>query len=1025
MKNWLENPKQSFLLFTLATLFGFISLQQLPIFLYPKSNRPVYEASFRMSSMDSRDFLDQYGYRFYQALQQIDDMETVEIGGYTRAITFTATFEWGSDPRQAKQNFITAYESFRGSLPYDIQRQSRYSKGQQNGGFFAASVYHPDMRLSQLHEMTEPTILPEVSKIKGIEDAFLYDPDATNAFITLDPEKLAMHRLNIDEVSRYVEDSLTDISAGSVRLSGSRYELIVKNQATSFGALLDLGLEGLERPGLKLTDIAKVDMLPREESEQVMRTNGVRSLVLYVRASDDGNLKLICESAIKILENAKSNWPSGTEFKTLVDPSEFIRSAIDNVIINIFLGGGLAVLVFFLFTGSLRSTIFTSVEIPLAMIWAFILMNLFDVSLNLISLGGLALTAGMNIDASVVVVENILRHFQENPVNSKKQRIERILEAVKEVRWPVITSTFSTCIVFLPLSQTSGIAYSILGDLAKAVVFSHSFSAVVALVLVPIVRSFVPFEKDDQNKTSKMAVMKNLLDWINQKYNNSLNYLLERPSRSLSFCLVTLLVGSSIVVSIYPFIRKEIVAVPTTSFIWVDVRADDFNSVGEMAQELRQPEQLLLNELKNDILHTFVTIRSARRASILIRIRNKNDSEKLITEISKLLPSTPEISYEADNFNPSQLPIPDPPDLRLLISGPEKQRLLLADRMEFEIQANKKIQSVRNSVDRDSVLYLVPNTNYLNNIDGSVSAGVQLAGDITEALLREKSLGFIETDKGSNEVFIRFPPNYIQTAEGLAAFPWVIGDQVVPLSALMSVDWGTTLFGLYQENGQELTYVEARVTPEEKYNVHEVMEDVKKQFAGLEIPEEVNLIYEDPDKETNESLIGVLYALLISLVLIFSILIWQFGRIVDAFLIMSAIPLGIIGVSLSLWALSSTWSINSLLGTILLGGIAVNNSILLVSFFHFYKDKGDSVKQAILKSCDTRFRPILITSLTTIIAMLPIALGFGDGAEVLKPLGIAVSGGMVFSTGLILFIIPCLVHLTYRDQDDVSREVRL
>ena len=192
----------------------------------------------------------------------------------------------------------------------------------------------------------------------------------------------------------------------------------------------------------------------------------------------------------------------------------------------------------------------------------------------------------------------------------------------------MITSTFSTCIVFLPLAQTSGIAYAILGDLAKAGVFSHAFSAVVALVLVPIVRTKVAIEKE--KPLPQMIKFQNWFDKFKDGYVRWLGALLEKPNRSRNFCLIVLCFGVLTVSLTYPFIRKEIVALPVTDYIWVQVRASDFNSVDEMARELRRPEQILLQKLKPDLLHTFVDIQSARRAGILIRIANKNKSEESI-----------------------------------------------------------------------------------------------------------------------------------------------------------------------------------------------------------------------------------------------------------------------------------------------------------------------------------------------------------------------------------------------------------
>lgn len=1009
--NWgFQQPKKVLILFSLLTALGLICLNQLPVALYPNSTKPSYAMSFGLQGYTAKDFLNQYGYRFKSALLQIEDIEDVIIEGRNNSVSFEAVFKWGAEPSQVKRDLSTAYESFRGSLPYNLQIAANFHPTEQNGGFFAASIYHPTLPLSTLHGQLSPLLLPQVNAIEGVQNADLFDPNETHLIITINPEKMAYHRLNLPELQRFLSQSLNSMNAGQLDMGEKSFEVVVKNQIETFEELLDMDLRGLGRPGVKLSDVARVELGPKSEGNRIMRTNGRPSLILFAQPEDDGNIKQVCESIVGVLKSTFSAWPQGTEYKILVDPSLFIQASIRNVIMNIVFGGLLAVLILMLFVGSLRSTVFAALEIPLAIIWAFVLMKIFDVSINLISLGGLALTAGMNIDASIVMVENILRRLQVDLPQTRKEKMQSILAAAHEVRWPIVSSTLSTIIVFLPLSMTSGIAYAILGDLAKAVVFSHGFSAVVALILVPLVRAYIPLDLE-----TPPARFFQLFDAGFQKfkgiYLSTLDFLLNKRSRQLGFLLLVGVLTLGVSSTLYPKIRKEIVALPKTDSIWLNIFAQGIHTTAELAQEIRHTEHVLLQGNKEYVDYTFTQIWSNSSAGILIRIKDKNRVDQALEAISKSLPSTPRLQFHPAAWNPSRLPIPSPPDLRLYVTGQENDRIEVAEILFYELRAMRELNSNRATFRRTDHISMEPKIEYLNPSPDVSPPSIGELAEFLRVVLSGRPIGFVKTVFGSKQIQLQYPSDIVSSTEDLAALPWVLGDKILPLKAFVSIKDESRVTALYEENGRELTKIQSRLKPEFQKKKDEILSRITQHLREKNTNPKVSLLFEDPDKEINESLMGVVYSLLMSLGLIFAVLFWQFGDLKTPLVIMSAIPLGFLGVSLALFLFDSTWSINSLLGVILLGGVAVNNSILLASFFKVYRQEGLELRQALLKSCETRLRPILITSLTTIFAMIPIAFGLGEGAEVLKPLGVAVSGGMLMSCFLTLLVVPCLLNL--------------
>jgi len=1010
MEKIYQNPKKLFLIIAMLTAVGILSLNDLPVSLYPNSSKPSYTIRFGLESMTPKDFLNQYGSRFQSQLNRLNGIDSLSISAAKSRVKFTVDFKWGEDPEKVKQDITSVVEGFRGSLPFTLQRLVRYGPSQRNTGFYATSIYDEEGNIAELREKLNPLIIPEIEAIQGVDQAVLVDPNENNLYITIKPEVLAYHRINVDKLNRYLMGVIQSVNAGNVSFGSNSFHVLLKNQVDDFTQLMNLKLDILGVPGLKLSDVARIELAPKAEGNQIMRTNGRPSLILWVQPGDDGNIKEICETITSLLETTYPSWPKGSSYKLLVDPSLFIRSAISNVIRNIVLGGILAVLILMLFVGSIRSTIFTAIEIPLAIIWAFILMKLFDVSLNLISLGGLALTAGMNIDASIVMVENILRHVKLKKPKNYLEKLSVVTAAVKEVRLPIITSTISTIIVFLPLSLTSGIAYAILGDLAKAVIFSHGFSAIVALFLVPTLRLLTPLEKP-QKEFLFFTWFNNQFLKIQSIYLTVLKWIILYPARRWGFLLVVAILVVSTVTGLFPFIKKEIIALPNTDSIWVQVSTTGTTTTNQVSQEIKPYEKILVEDLSQYVDFTFSIIWSGSGGGILVKLKDKDKMEEALTAISKSLVNTPSIRLMPFPWNPSKLPLPEPPDYELIITGHEKDRIEAAQIIENELKGLKDFRAVWTSLKSGQRLTLLPKFEYLNNLAVATkgSFGISNMGNIIHTIISGKRLGFVNTKTGSKEINVRYPTDLIESTEDLAALPIIIGDKLLPLKALVKIKEERYVSALFVENGRELTKVQAVLKRNNKSLKDEILIKAKAAIDKLStLPKGVSLIFTDGEKEINESLLGLIYALLISLILIYSILYLQFNNIKDSLIIMMAIPLGMMGATGSLFLFNSTWSINSLLGIILLGGISVNNSILLVSFFHQRQKEGFNSIDAALNASSTRLKPIIITSLTTIFAMCPIAMGWGKGSEVLQPLGIAVSGGMLISTMLTLFVIPTL-----------------
>ncbi|MDZ4660469.1 MAG: efflux RND transporter permease subunit [Pseudomonadota bacterium] len=1005
MRSLFLHPKKVYFALSALALIGFVLAQFLPVSLFPNSSKPEYYINVSLVNLTHSDFYNEYGDGFRESLKKLEGIDHVTVEGSANNLSYDLEFKWGVDAKKAEREIQTAVESFRPRVPLEMQDLISYGKNSFNNAKYVASISSPDGQLSTLKKLLEPLLVGPLKALDGVESVGFHDPNWTNVYITIDPESAATYHIDIFRLNKYIDSVITPISPGRLTLKDESYQILIKNRVKDFSELEELDLGPLGKPGLRLKDIAKVELRNSLSGSKIFKTDGKASLILVVEPTDDADLKALFANINNHLKTSFSKWPAGVSYRVLLDPGIFINAAVKDVYESMLFGGIFAVLILLLFVGSFKLTMFSAIEIPISMLLAFILMYFFGVGINLVSLGGLALAAGMNVDASVVMVENILRHF-ELSLKTGKSRIDIILDAVNEVKWPIISSTLASVIVFLPLSMTSGITYAILGDLAKAVVFSHVFSAVVAIILVPTIRLQM---MNDSHETNRVSQAFNIYyDRFVNLYKRALGFLLYSQKRRVGFVGLIFLLVFSVTALLLPKIKKEIIAIPSTDLLYISTSIQKSEDTEEVSALLEPYEKMLRDELAQYVEFTFTQIHSKDSAGIIAKLKSKRDMDAAISAIDKKLVSTPLVQFRIFPWNPSKLPLPNPPDFSVMISGKENARIEYAEVLLRELKGTHHFSWVGNSVRRNTQIVLNPDFNILNALSANHGPSFSDLGLLVSTSVRELGIGLLKNGEDTKFVYLTFPDNWFATSEDFASLPVLAGEYVLPLSALTEIKIDDVVTGMLIKDDQEVTQVYAYYNHDSKKKKEALNLSVKQLIADVEKPKDIQVTVEDSNVEINKSLKGLMWAFLISLALIASIIYWQFESILDVITVKAAIPLGFIGVALSLFIFKSTLSINSLLGVILLSGIAVNNSILLVAFFKDLRRQGHPLIESAIESAGVRLRPILITSLTTILAMAPIALGWGAGAEVLQPLGIAVSFGMIFSTGLTLFVIPCL-----------------
>jgi HAE1 family hydrophobic/amphiphilic exporter-1 len=869
--------------------------------------------------------------------------------------------------------------------------------------------------LDDLYQTLEPMITPMRSQIEDAGEFGLWNPNRKEITISLVPQKMAQYEITSVQIQRAISSAVIGLTGGTLRLGEKDYLIDLPKNVENIDRLSQIRISNRGKAPIFLKDVAKITVGISKDSRQKFKTSGVESLILFASPKEGGNIKKMADQILSQLEILQHQWPSDVEFKILVNPSEFINNSVQSVIHEVFLAAFLAVIVLFIFLGSFKNVITAAIEIPLSLFMAFILMRLTGMNLNLISLGGLALSAGMNVDASVVVLENIVRHLETQIEKlTYSEKVQIIVTAVKEVQLPIIASTLASLVVFFPLIFTQGLTHSLLGDLAKAVIFSHGLSAVVALVLVPTIR--LQLLQRGQQLDSHSPIEKYLIKLENFYKLTLENFLTNSKLQKIVFGSVIVSLPILILL-VLPRLDKEVIGKPDSDWLIIGVSSPSFSNVKQMESELENLETSINQNFGDEKLYTFTQIQGSHDGNIMVRMKNKNKITKMLDKAEELYKNTPTKFYWVDSWNPSELSIPDPPQYRLEITGGTPiKRLQVAQDLQGMLLENGVFDKVRVTPTSDKEKEI-----RVQEFEQSGNESEVLSKEELSHYLRVATDGVYAERIFQNQqelpIYLRLNTGDITALDQLKALPIGFEGRLIPLGALANISLEDRQPRIYREDQKSLIVLTGRLNKNQldqaKIKTSEANKIIQKYKSKLDLnnPDTPTLVEVQADKDLQQSLDQLKWAVAISISLVFLTMVIQLGDIVHSLLVLVAIPLGFIGVLVSLFVFKSTLSLNSGLGTILLNGIAVANSIILVDFIRKLHSTGIDAKTATIKASLARIRPILMTSMTTVLGMLPIALGLGEGGKILQPLGIAVCGGLWVSMLLTLYIVPALQFL--------------
>lgn len=997
-------------------LLGYISFDKLGVDLFPDLNSPRIFVEITSGERPPEEMEKQFVENI-EALA-IRQSDVIQVSSITRVGTaqITVEYAWNKDMDEAFLDLQKALNSLTQNSEIDDLRITQHDPN--TAPVMLIAVKHSEITdMNEIRKVAENYIRNELVRLEGVAEVELSGQEESEVVINTDHYRLESQGLTLDEVSSRIQNFNRNVSGGRISEMGLQY--IVKgvrllNDVEDFENLIvgykavrteTEGRPRVEMAPVFLRDVATVS-LANKEPANIVHFNGERCVGLAVYKETKFNTVKAVDQINEALVTIERALP-GYNLQQVTNQGRFISSAISEVQNTALLGILLAVFVLFLFLRRLGTTLIVSIAIPISIIATFNLMYFNNLTINIMTLGGLALGAGMLVDNAIVVLENIFRNH-ETGMSVK----DAAINGTAEVGGAITASTLTTIVVFLPIVYLHGASGELFKDQAWTVAFSLVSSLFVAIFVIPAL--YHRFYKNKKAPTKKRSVKMG-------GYSRFLDKVLK--IKWIVVIVTTLVViGSFLLV---PLIGTEFMPKTETREFTMNLKMQEGTKLVRTESTVQNLESILTEYLGENLDKIYS--HSGPSTSILgdetAVFQGENTAQIKVILKENAAITTDHVIETMDNLTA------DIPDLE--ISYAEEQSALKSilgteeAPVVVEVRGEEldEIETVLNQVKERMM-----NIEGLFNIQTSIEEGAPevevhvdriRAGmynlDINTVIsqiqdqLEGKNAGQLEKEGEMRDITIKVPEKGLNEIYNLTINS---GDQVFRLSEVADITFGVSPKEILRKNQNRIGRVTAQA--DKGLALEHVANDIRQETASIELPLNYRILVTGEEEKRQESMSSLGFALLLSVILVYMVMASQFESLIHPFTILLTIPLAVVGSILIFYALGKTLNIMALIGIIMLAGIAVNNSIILVDRINQLIREGNTRRDAILQAGQQRIRPIIMTSLTTILALLPLTFGFGESASLRSPMALAVIGGLVTSTLLTLVVIPCVYDILDR-----------
>ena len=1013
-----HRPVLTIMLCLIVIILGSVSFRRLPIDLMPDITYPTLSITTEYENASPEEVEELISRLIEEAMSAVPGVEEVTSVSAEGRSNVRVTFAWGTDLDAAANDIRDRLDRIIPRLPEDAERPRLRKFDLASFPILilgAASNLDP----IQMRDIIDNQVKYRIERIPGVASLDVHGGLNREIHVNLNAEKLKALGLPIDQVLNRIEEQNINLPAGSIEQGQMDITIRTPGVYTNLDQLRNTVVAIREKAPIQLNEIATVEDA-WEKVTQIVRVNGRPGIRLAVNKQSGKNTVEVATEVLKEIKRINADIPQ-LHITPIIDTSDYIKRSITNVGTTIVYGGALAVLVLLLFLRNIPSTAIITTTIPISIIATFTLMYFGGFTLNLMTLGGLALGVGMLVDNAIVVLENIhrLRESGEEPEAAA-------IEGSKEVMAAVIASTITTLVVFLPLIFVRGMAGIMFKQLSYVVSFSLACSLTVALTLVPMLasrvrRSVVPVAGDKQTRQQRLLqIVGGFFGRLEQRYGNLLSFALNHRMAVLSAAGL-LLIASLLLI---PLVGVELMPSLDESEVIVNAEmamGTKLEVLGDTFQKIEGIVKKEVPEIKNTVAYIGGSSWRARgsnagemRIALKPVTERKRSSEQIAAALRRKLTFLPGVTVRTRAGQGLFL-------LRIGTSEGDKVELEVRGH-DFEISdaLARRVQQVVENVEGITDVKISRETGMPEEL---ILVDRHKAADMKLTILRiAKMLQTALT--GTAASYFREAGNEYMIRVKLAEMDKKDLQEILDLS-LTNADGEPVILRnvvnaqprkgpvLIQRKDQErVVYVSANISGRD---MGSVLADIQKGLRNIPVPKDFGIMFGGDYEEQQRAFRELMMSFVLALVLVYMVMASLYESLRYPLVVMFSVPLAGIGVIVMLFLTHTTFNVQSFIGCIMLGGIAVNNAILLVDHINLLRRRDQMpLRAAIEEAGRRRLRPILMTATTTILAMTPLALGIGEGGEAQAPMARAIIGGLLSSSLITLVVIPTVYALFER-----------
>ncbi len=1040
-KTAIKNPVTTMLVFVAVMIIGLFCFVQLPVDQFPEMDPPYVMVMTTYPGASASEIETNVSKIMENSLTSVDNLKYINSTSKDNVSLVVLELEWGCDITEAVNDVRSFCDMAKNQLPDGCSSPMVFKFSSSTMPICQYSIT-ADESYAALDKILNDEVIPQLNKINGIGNLSVSGAPDRYVYVDIDQQKLDAYGISLEQVGQVISANNLNLSSGTVKMEKEQYQMQVRSEFIESSEINDL-MVTITPQGQQVfvRDIATVRDTIKDLSLDE-KTNGREAARLIVAKQSGSNTVQVCEDVQEELAKIQKQLPTDVKIQEIYNSADNIRNSINSLEESVLYALLFVVLVVLFFLGKWRATIIISLTIPISLIVAFIYLKMADSSINIISLCSLSIAIGMVVDDAIVVLENITRHIERGEAPR-----EAAIYATNEVWVSVIATTLVLVAVFVPLTMMDGMAGIMFESLGWIVTVVCCTSTVIAITLTPMLCSKLLkarkvriengklIDEEATTKTWYDRTVVAFLDKVDAAYAKSLGWCLRH--KALTIIALFVFFAASLLPFIMGKVGTDFMAQQDNARLSVTVELQRGTRIEETVKTARQLEErfmLLVPEIQmistsagsndDDGTGAIFSTTMNNTISMTIRLNKKWERERTIWQIAEVLRQElaqyPEIIEYQANISSGGPGGGNTVNVEIYgydfdITNQMAQQIIALTK---ELPGARDVFSDRDD-DRPEIKIIV---------DKEKASRHGLTSATISSYLRNRvngmAVGFLKEDGDEYDILVRLKEENRNSISDVLDFsiPTPMG-QTIKLSEICSVDEYWAPPKIVRKSRQRIVTV--KVTPYET-SLGELAQAINTQvLPQIDKPAgySIRLAGSYEDQQESFGKLGMLGALI--LILVYIVMASQFESFSNPGIIMFTVPFALSGVILALWITGVSLDMIGALGIVLLVGIVVKNGIVLVDYINLMRERGYELNEAIQMSGQSRMRPVLMTAFTTILGMVPMAVSQGEGAEMWRPLGIVVIGGLTVATFLTLYIVPVIYGaMSKKGERDKLKKVR-